>query len=200
MLAFGCALLNILIGIVWGSISGYFGGIVDITMERFCDIVSGLPSIAIITLCLLHFKNDMLAFIISMFMTGWMGVAGRTRTQFYRYKGREYVLASRTLGARDGRLIFRHILPNAMGTIITSSILMIPSVIYSEASIAYLGLGLKGQLMFGVILTENSNIFQGYTMYLLIIPTIIMAFLLVSFNLFGNGLRDAFNPSLKGED
>ena len=85
-----------------------------------------------------------------------------------------------------------------MGTIITSSILMIPSVIYSEASIAYLGLGLKGQLMFGVILTENSNIFQGYTMYLLIIPTIIMAFLLVSFNLFGNGLRDAFNPSLKG--
>ena len=77
---------------------------------------------------------------------------------------------------------------------------MIPSVIYSEASIAYLGLGLKGQLMFGVILTENSNIFQGYTMYLLIIPTIIMAFLLVSFNLFGNGLRDAFNPSLKGED
>ena len=200
VLAFGCALLNILIGIVWGSISGYFGGIVDITMERFCDIVSGLPSIAIITLCLLHFKNDMLAFIISMFMTGWMGVAGRTRTQFYRYKGREYVLASRTLGARDGRLIFRHILPNAMGTIITSSILMIPSVIYSEASIAYLGLGLKGQLMFGVILTENSNIFQGYTMYLLIIPTIIMAFLLVSFNLFGNGLRDAFNPSLKGED
>ena len=133
-------------------------------------------------------------------MTGWMGVAGRTRTQFYRYKGREYVLASRTLGAIDGRLIFRHILPNAMGTIITSSILMIPSVIYSEASIAYLGLGLKGQLMFGVILTENSNIFQGYTMYLLIIPTIIMAFLLVSFNLFGNGLRDAFNPSLKGED
>ncbi len=200
VLAFGCALLNIFIGIVWGSISGYFGGIVDITMERFCDIVSGLPSIAIITLCLLHLKNDMLAFIISMFMTGWMGVAGRTRTQFYRYKGREYVLASRTLGARDGRLIFKHILPNAVGTIITSSILMIPSVIYSEASIAYLGLGLKGQLMFGVILTENSTIFQGYTMYLLFIPTIIMAFLLVSFNLFGNGLRDAFNPSLKGED
>jgi len=198
LIAFGCALINIFIGIVWGSISGYFGGWTDIVMERFCDIVSGLPSIAIITLCILHLHNDMLAFIISMFMTGWMGVAGRTRTQFYRYKGREYVLASRTLGARSPRLIFKHILPNSMGTIITSSILMIPSVIYSEASIAYLGLGLKNQLLFGVILTENSNIFEGYTMYLLVIPTVIMAFLLVSFNLFGNGLRDAFNPSLKG--
>lgn len=198
LIAFGCALVNIIIGIIWGSISGYFGGWTDITMERICDIVSGLPSIAIITLCILHLHNDMLAFIISMFMTGWMGVAGRTRTQFYRYKGREYVLASRTLGAKSPRLIFKHILPNSMGTIITSSILMIPSVIYSEASIAYLGLGLKNQLLFGVILTENSNIFEGYTMYLLIIPTVIMAFLLVSFNLFGNGLRDAFNPSLKG--
>lgn len=198
LIAFGCALINIVIGIIWGSISGYFGGWTDITMERICDIVSGLPSIAIITLCILHLHNDMLAFIISMFMTGWMGVAGRTRTQFYRYKGREYVLASRTLGARSPRLIFKHILPNSMGTIITSSILMIPSVIYSEASISYLKLGLSNQLLFGVILSENSNIFEGYTMYLLIIPTVIMAFLLVSFNLFGNGLRDAFNPSLKG--
>ena len=198
VIAFGCAMINIVIGLIWGSISGYFGGWTDIVMERIVDIVSGLPSIAIITLCILHLHNDMLAFIISMFMTGWMGVAARTRTQFYRFKGREYVLASRTLGARDTRLIFRHILPNSMGTIITSSILMIPSVIYSEASIAYLGLGLKNQLLFGVILSENRNFFNGYTMYLLIIPTVIMAFLLVSFNLFGNGLRDAFNPSLKG--
>ena len=198
LIAFGCAAINIIIGVIWGSISGYFGGWTDIVMERICDIVSGLPSIAIITLCLLHLHNDMLAFIISMFLTGWMGVASRTRTQFYRYKGREYVLASRTLGAKSPRLIFRHILPNSLGTIITSSILMIPSVIYSEASIAYLGLGLKNELLFGVILYENSSIFEGYTIYLLIIPTVIMAFLLVSFNLFGNGLRDAFNPSLKG--
>lgn len=200
LLAVGVALVNIVIGIIWGAISGYFGGWTDIIMERVCDIVSGLPSIAIITLCLLHLNNDMLAFLISMFMTGWMGVAGRTRTQFYRYKRSEYVLASRTLGASDFRLIFRHILPNSMGTIITSSILMIPSVIYSEASIAYLGLGLKSELLFGVILSENRTFFEGYTMYLLVIPTVIMAFLLVSFNLFGNGLRDAFNPSLKGSE
>ena len=111
-----------------------------------------------------------------------------------------YVLASRTLGAKDRRLIFRHILPNSMGTIITGSILMIPSVIYTEASIAYLGLGLSGQNMFGVILSEANSNYMGDTTYILIIPTFFMALLLVSFNLFGNGLRDAFNPQLKGGD
>lgn len=200
VIAFGVAGINIIFGLIWGSISGYFGGWTDIVMERFCDILGGLPSVAIITLSIFYLHNDMLAFILSMFLTGWMGVAGRTRTQFYRFKNREYVLASRTLGAKNGRLIFRHILPNSLGTIITSSILMIPSVIYSEASIAYLGLGLKNQLLFGVILSENRNFFNDYTMYLLIIPTVIMAFLLISFNLFGNGLRDAFNPSLKGSE
>ena len=145
-------------------------------------------------------NNDVVAFLLAMFLTGWMGVSSRTRTQFYRFKGREYVLASRSLGARDPRLVFRHILPNSLGTIITSSILMIPSVIYSEASIAYLNLGLSSEMMFGVILSENRSEFNSYTVYLLVIPTFIMLLLLIAFNLFGNGLRDAFNPQLKGSE
>ena len=199
-LGIGVSAVNIIIGLVWGSISGYFGGWTDIVMERLCDIIGGMPSIAVITLALIYMDSDVIAFMIALFMTGWMGVSARTRTQFYRFKGREYVLASRTLGAKDGRLIFRHILPNSLGTIITSSILLVPSVISSEASIAYLGLGLQNQILFGVILSENRNQFVGDTIYLLIIPTVIFALLLISFNLFGNGLRDAFNPSLKGEE
>ena len=207
LLAIGVSAVNITFGLVWGSISGYFGGWTDILMERFCEILSSLPSTVIITLCILYGAewnwgdmSDVLALMVALFLTGWMGVAARTRTQFYRFKGREYVLASRTLGAKDTRLIFRHILPNSMGTIITGSILMIPSVVYTEASIAYLGLGLQGQNMFGVILSEANIYYQGENTYLLIIPTIIMAFLLISFNLFGNGLRDAFNPTLKGSE
>lgn len=205
LIAIGVSFVNIIIGLTWGSISGYFGGWTDIIMERICDIISGLPSTVIITLCILYGREfnwgsaaDVVALMVALFMTGWMGVSARTRTQFYRYKGREYVLASRTLGAKDGRLIFRHILPNASGTIITGSILMIPSVIYTEASIAYLGLGLQGQVLFGVILSEANNYYQGDKSFLLFIPTFIMMLLLVSFNLFGNGLRDAFNPALKG--
>lgn len=207
LLAIGVSFVNIVFGLVWGSISGYFGGWTDILMERFCEILSGIPSTVLITLCILYGaewgwgnSSDVIALMIALFMTGWMGVSGRTRTQFYRFKGREYVLASRTLGAKDSRLIFRHILPNSMGTIITGSILMIPSVIYTEASIAYLGLGLSGQVMFGVILSEGNSNYTGENTYILIIPTIIMAMLLISFNLFGNGLRDAFNPTLKGEN
>ncbi len=207
LLAIGVSAVNIIFGLIWGSISGYFGGWTDILMERFCEILSSLPSTVIITLCILYGKewnwgdmSDIIALMVALFMTGWMGVAARTRTQFYRFKGREYVLASRTLGAKDTRLIFRHILPNSMGTIITGSILMIPSVVYTEASIAYLKLGLQGQNMFGVILSEANAYYQGENTFILIIPTLIMAFLLVSFNLFGNGLRDAFNPQLKGSN
>lgn len=207
LLAIGISAVNIIIGLIWGSISGYFGGWTDIIMERICDILAGLPTTVIITLCILYGREfnwgnsaDVIALMIALFMTGWMGVSARTRTQFYRYKGREYVLASRTLGAKDARLIFKHILPNSAGTIITGSILMIPSVIYTEASIAYLGLGLKNQILFGVVLANNNNYYKGDLAYLLFIPTFIMMLLLVSFNLFGNGLRDAFNPQLKGSE
>ena len=206
-IAIGVSLVNITIGLIWGSISGYFGGWTDIVMERFCDILAGLPTTVLITLCILYGQDfnwgsmaDVLALMLALFLTGWMGVAHQTRTQFYRYKGREYVLASRTLGAKDRRLIFRHILPNAAGTIITGSVLIIPSVIYTEASIAYLGLGLQNQVLFGVILSQANSYYRGDNSFLLYIPTFIMMLLLVSFNLFGNGLRDAFNPQLKGSN
>ena len=186
-------------GLVWGAISGYFGGNVDLLMERFCEILSGVPWIVIMTLCILHLGNNIVTFFLALCMTGWMGTAARTRTQFYRFKGREYVLASRTLGSSDMRLIFKHILPNSMGTIITSSVLMIPSVIYSEATLAYLNLGLQGQHSFGVMMAGNQQYLSIYP-NLVIFPAVVMALMMISFNLFGNGLRDAFNPSLKGSE
>lgn len=188
-----------LFGLVWGAISGYFGGNVDLAMERFCDILGGVPWIVVMTLCILHLGNNFLTFFLALCMTGWMGTAARTRTQFYRFKGREYVLASRTLGSGDLRLIFKHILPNSLGTIVTSSVLMIPSVIFSEATLAYLNLGLQGVTSFGVTLAENQQYIQSHS-YLIVWPSVIMALLMISFNLFGNGLRDAINPTLKGGD
>jgi ABC-type dipeptide/oligopeptide/nickel transport system permease subunit len=188
-----------LFGLVWGAISGYFGGWVDIAMERFVEILSGVPWIVIMTLAIILYGSNFTTFALALCLTGWIGTAGITRTQFYRFKDREYILAARTLGASDFRLIFRHILPNAVGTIITSSVLMIPSVIFSEATISYLNLGLKGMASLGVILSQNQKYISTNPM-LIIFPSIIMALIMISFNLFGNGLRDAFNPSLKGEE
>ena len=186
-----------LFGLVWGAISGYFGGNVDLVMERFCEILSGVPWIVIMTLFILHLGSNFVTFFLALCLTGWMGTAGRTRTQFYRFKGREYVLASRTLGASDMRLIFKHILPNGMGTIITSAVLMIPSVIFSESTLAYLRLGLTDLASFGVLLANNQQYISIYP-NLIVFPAVIMSLMMISFNLFGNGLRDAFNPSLKG--
>lgn len=186
-------------GLIWGSISGYFGGTLDLMMERFCEILSGVPWIVVMTLAILHLGNNMFTFLLALCMTGWMGTAARTRTQFYRFKGREYVLASRTLGSSDFRLIFKHILPNSMGTIITSSVLMIPSVIFSESTLAFLNLGLQGVDAFGVMMSNNQTYLQSYP-HLVIFPAVIISLMMISFNLFGNGLRDAFNPSLKGSE
>lgn len=189
-----------LFGLAWGAISGYFGGAVDLVMERITDILSGIPWIVVMTLVILKTnESSFWTFALALCLTGWIGTASLTRTQFYRFRGREYVLASRTLGASHGRLIVKHILPNAMGTIITSCVLMIPAIIFQEATISYLGLGFKNMSSLGVILSNNQNELLSHP-YQLIFPSIVIALVMISFNLFGNGLRDAINPSLKGED
>ena len=144
------------------------------------------------------------ALIFAFVLTGWIGTAATVRMQFYRYKKQEYVLAARTLGARDRRLIMKHIFPNALGTIITSAALYIPSVIFSETSLAYLGIislnnPSEGIISLGALLTSGQAAISTFP-HILLFPAIVIALLMVSFNLFGNGLRDAFNPSLRGSD
>ncbi len=198
LLGIATSAICFLFGLLWGSIAGYFGGNVDLIMERFTDILAGVPWIVVMTLTIIHLGSTFFTFALALCLTGWIGTAATTRTQFYRFRGREYVLASRTLGASHARLISKHILPNAMGTIITSAVLMVPSIIFSEATISYLGLGFQNLASLGVILSDNQIELTNHP-YLLIFPAVIIALLMISFNLFGNGLRDAVNPSLKGE-
>jgi oligopeptide transport system permease protein len=130
-------------------------------------------------------------------------MASRVRMQFYRFKNQEYILSARTLGAGDRRIMFKHIFPNAIGTIITGSILSIPGVIFSESSLSYLNiinLETSGFTSLGTMLSNASS--SKFTMYpyIMFFPAIFISLLMISFNLFGNGLRDAFNPSLRGAD
>ena len=194
------ALVTITVGVIYGSISGYYGGTVDLVMQRFAEILSGIPWIAIMTLVVLYLGANLFSIALALVLTSWIGTSNMVRSQFYRYKGREYVLAARTLGARDSRLIFKHILPNALGPIVTSSVLIIPSAIFSESMISYLGLGISKGVSIGKLLADGQAI--GITMYpyLTVFPAIIISLLMISFNLFGNGLRDALNPSLRGAE
>ncbi len=202
-------LINVSIGIVYGAISGYYGGKVDMIMQRFSELIGNTPWLVVLSILVALYNPGFKTLVLTLVISGWIGPSSTTRMQFYRYKGQEYVLASRTMGAKDARLIFRHILPNGIGTIITSSILSIPGVIFTEASLSFLGYGIgHGQsfnifglsfsgVSIGVLLSDARN-FLVTQPYLTIFPALIVSILMITFNLFGNALRDAFNPSLRG--
>ena len=199
------ALVNFIVGVIWGSISGYCGGKIDLTMERFAEILGSVPSMIVITLLKYHMgtASQTLDLFIAFFATGWIGMAGRTRMQFYRFKNQEYVLAARTLGARDSRIMFKHIFPNGLGTIVTSVALVIPSMIYSETSLSYLGiinLEAGNTTSVGTLIAAGQQSIMANAGYVALFPCVFLILLMLSFNLFGNGLRDAFNPSLRGAE
>lgn len=190
--------VNVTIGLIYGSISGYYGGAVDMIMQRFIEILTGIPTFVLTILFIMVYGTGLMPIALSMVLTGWVGTSHGIRAQFYRYKGREYVLASRTMGASDKRLIFRHILPNAIGPIITSVSVAIPGAIMGEAGLAYLGLGLEApKPSVGVLLSEGQQVLL-LNPHLTLFPAILISVLVIAFNLMGNGLRDAFNPTLRG--
>jgi oligopeptide transport system permease protein len=205
LFALGVAVVNLIVGAIWGSISGYFGGKIDLVMERIAEILGSVPTMIIISLLKYHMPPESghaLILFIAFFATGWIGMAGTTRMQFYRFKNQEYVLAARTLGARDSRIMFKHIFPNGLGTIVTSCALVIPSMIYSETNLSYLGII---NLESGNLTSVGTLIAAGqrdilFAPYVAAFPCVFLVLLMLSFNLFGNGLRDAFNPSLRGSE
>lgn len=199
------AAVNFIVGVIWGSISGYFGGKIDLTMERISDILGSVPTMIVITLLKYHMGSTSQAIVlfIAFFATGWIGMAGRTRMQFYRFKNQEYVLAARTLGASDRRIMFKHIFPNGLGTIVTSVALVIPSMIYSETSFTYLGIiNLESgkTTSVGTLIAAGQKSIVAGAGFVALFPCLFLVLLMLSFNLFGNGLRDAFNPSLRGSE
>lgn len=195
--------INFILGSIYGAIEGYYGGTVDIVMERVADILWNVPFIVVATLFQIHLSAKLGAIPCLLFayvVTGWISTASRVRTQFYRFKTQEYVMAARTLGARDRRIIWKHIFPNSLGTIITSSALAIPSTMLSESMLSFLGivkLGTAESTSLGTLLADASGIWTNYP-HLMIYPAIVISLLMICFNLFGNGLRDAFNPALRG--
>lgn len=207
LLSIFVSLINLTFGAFYGAIEGYYGGWVDMLMERINDIISGIPFLVTASLFQLHLVqtgkvSPFVGLLFAFCLTGWIGTAYRVRTQFYRFKKEEYILAARTLGASDGRLMFKHIFPNALGTMITSSVLVIPGTIMSESTLSYLGIvNFNGKTMTSLgTMLGNAQGYLAKDPHILFFPAMVISLLMISFNLFGNGLRDAFNPSLRGAD
>lgn len=195
--AASAVIIDIFIGMVYGLVSGFFGGVVDNVMQRIQEIINSIPTLVILTLLLLVMTPSLYTIIIALMITGWIGMARITRAQVLKIKEQEFVLASRTLGASDFFIIFKAILPNIFGQLITMSMFSIPNAIFYEAFLAFVGLGIPApQASLGSLINDGFNTVTT-TPYMVVIPVIVLAILMLSFNLMADGLRDALDPTMK---
>ncbi|NOU68140.1 MULTISPECIES: ABC transporter permease [Paenibacillus] len=191
------ALIDLVVGVIYGGISAYYGGKVDEVMQRSIEIVYAIPFLLIAILLIMVIGSGVSSIIIAYSITGWVPMARLVRGQMLTLKEQEFVLASRTLGASPMRIIMRSLIPNALGIIIVQITFVVPSAIFTEAFLSFIGLGVKPPLAsLGNLLSDGANYIRLYP-HRLIFPTIVFSLILLSFNLLGDGLRDALDPKMR---
>ncbi|MDR1832483.1 MAG: ABC transporter permease [Fusobacteriaceae bacterium] len=196
-IALVAVIVDMLFGLSYGLISGYFGGKTDMAMQRFVEVVNGIPNLVIVTLLIIVMKPGLSTITFALMITGWIGMSRIARAQMLRLKEQEFVLASRTLGAPNFFIIFREILPNIFGQLLTNTMFSIPNAIFTEAFLAFIGLGVPAPMAsLGSLISEAFKSFTTHP-YMIIFPTIVLALLMLSFNLLADGLRDAIDPTLR---
>ena len=196
IIALAAVLVDIFIGMVYGLISGFLGGRVDMYMQRFAEILNGIPTLVVVTLLGLVLKPGISSIIFSLILTGWICMERIGRAQVLKVKEQEYILASTTLGASKLRLIFKEVLPNIFGQVIITSMFSIPSAIFLEAYLSFMGLGVPAPMAsLGSLVSEGYKSMTTYP-HILMIPVAVLGILMLSFNLFADGLRDAFDPKM----
>lgn len=196
-IAFAAVLTNFVIGIIYGGIAGYFGGAVDTLMMRIVEIISGIPYLIIVVLLMMVLPPGLFTIVIAYAAVGWTGMARLVRGQIISLKEQEFVVAVKAMGGKPGRIIARHLLPNSLSVVIVNVTLAIPSAIFTEAWLSYLGLGVPVPLSsWGTLCQSGAQNFQTYPLQL-IVPAVLICVTMLAFNLLGDGLRDAFDPRLR---
>ncbi|MBR4471289.1 MAG: ABC transporter permease [Erysipelotrichaceae bacterium] len=196
IIALAAVVIDIVIGMVYGLVSGFFGGMIDNIMQRFAEILNGIPTLVIVTLLGMVLPAGITSIIFALMLTGWIGMERIARAQVLKVKEQEFVLASRTLGAGKLRIIFSEILPNILGQVIVTSMFSIPNAIFLEAYLSFLGLGVPAPMAsLGSLVSDGYKSMTTFP-HILIIPVTVMAVLMLCFNLFADGLRDAFDPKM----
>ena len=189
-------LINTAIGILVGGVSGYFGGKVDMIIMRVIDVLYGIPTIILAILLMVVMGAGISSLIVAMVCVGWISSARLVRGQVLQLKNMEYVMAARTLGASDRRIIFRHMIPNISGIIITNMTMAIPNAIFTEAFLSYIGIGVQApKCSWGSLAQAASMVYKLYP-YQLIIPAFFICTTMLSLNMLGDGLRDALDPKM----
>ena len=197
IIAFAAVAVNLVIGLIYGGLSGYIGGTVDVIMMRIVEVINGIPYLIVVILLLMVMPAGIFTLVIAYGITSWTGMARLVRGQILQLKSQEFVVAAEAMGANASRIIARHLIPNALSVIIINITMAIPSAIFTEAFLSYLGLGVPvPQPSWGVLAQDGQQRFMVYP-YQLLIPACFISVTMLSFNLLGDGLRDAFDPRLR---
>lgn len=191
------AILDLMIGVAYGGISAFYGGKLDNVMQRIIEVLVGIPNLIVIILFILILEPGIFSIVLAMIVTGWVSMARVVRGQILQIKAQEFVIASKALGASNSRLIVKHLLPNAIGPILVTIMFTIPSAIFFEAFLSFIGLGLQPPLASLGMLIQDGYVAMRYFSYKLVFPGIIISVLMISFNLLADGLRDALDPRMK---
>lgn len=191
------AFIDFFIGVSFGAVAGYYGGKVDIIMMRIIEIIAGIPWLVIVLVFILILGNGLVPMSFAIAVSGWTGMARVVRSQFINLRNQEFVLAARTLGASNFSLIVKHILPNVIGQIIVMITFSIPSAIFTEAFLAFIGLGIPAPDASLGSITNDSKAFLQFLPSMVFIPAGVLSILMLSINILANGLRDALDPKMK---
>lgn len=191
------AIINFVIGVIYGGISGYYGGIVDMIMMRIVDILWAVPVVLYVILLMVVLGSGLINVYIALGISYWVVMARIVRGQVLSLKQQEFVLAARALGARDFRIIIRHLVPNCMGPIIVMLTMSIPTAIFTEAFLSFIGLGVAAPMAsLGVLCNDALETYRTY-FFQLLYPALTLCLIMLAFNLFGDGLRDALDPKMR---
>jgi len=197
IIAVVATLFDLTIGVTYGLFSGWKGGRVDTIMQRIIEIILSIPNLVVIVLLILILKPGMTSIIIAIALTSWVNMARLVRAQTLEIKEQEYVLAARTLGESSFKIAFKHLLPNLSSVIIINTMFTIPSAIFFEATLSYIGIGISSpQASLGTLLNDGQKNFQ-FLPYQMWWPALVLCIIMLAFNLLGDGLRDAFDPRTK---
>jgi oligopeptide transport system permease protein len=212
IIAFFAAIINFFIGVLYGSISGFFGNNTDLVMMRIVDIINSIPLLLYVILLMVVLKGSWFelnvldpifgpgglgTIILTLISVYWVVMARIVRGQILGLKEQEYVLAARTMGVSNRKIITKHLIPNTLGPIIVSLAMMIPAAVFTEAFLSFIGLGISApRASLGSLASDGAQFMQTYP-YQLLIPSLIIAFMMLAFNFLGDGLRDALDPRLR---
>ena len=195
-IALVAAAIDLVVGVAYGGISAYYGGRVDNVMQRILEVLVGIPNLVVILLMILVLQPGIVSIIIALSITGWIGMARIVRGEVLKLKNQEFVLAARTLGTSNGKIISKHLIPNISGIIIINTMFTIPSAIFFEAFLSFIGLGLvPPNASLGTLINSGFDNLRLYP-YLLVYPAVLISVIMIAFNLIADGLRDAFDPKM----